>query len=154
MRQQAFLITEVDKAGLLALSRFHYLTAKQAGRLLYPNANDNNRYMQRRFKRLVDAGFVLRLCALLMPKYGQAPHVFTLACKGEQGWGNGDDSDEPASLAQLARRGHERSPDLLGQLLDGGFGEGAGLPVQQPGGQGALAGIAAMAIKRMTQQQR
>src|SRR5512144_327291 len=82
MRQQAFLITEVDKAARLALSRFHYLTAKQAGRLLYPNANDNNRYMQRRFKRLVDAGFVLRLCALPMPRYGQAPHVFTLARKG------------------------------------------------------------------------
>lgn len=82
MRQQAFLITEVDKAVLLALSRFHYLTAKQAGRLLYPNANDNNRYMQRRFKKLVDAGFVLRLCALPMPQYGQAPHVFTLAYKG------------------------------------------------------------------------
>src|SRR4051794_35374313 len=82
MRQPYFLITEVDGAILRALARFHYLTAAQASRLLYPNLLDDNRYMQRRLKRLVDTDYVLRLRALPVPQYGQAPHVFTLA-----GWG-------------------------------------------------------------------
>jgi Replication-relaxation len=84
MRQPSFLITEVDESILRALARFHYLTAAQASRLLYPNLLDDNRYMQRRLKRLVDADYVLRLRALPMPQYGQAPHVFTLAHKGRQ----------------------------------------------------------------------
>jgi hypothetical protein len=75
-------ITETDRAILVALARYHYLTAAQASRLLYPRLTDENRYMQRRFKRLVDVDLVLRLRALPMPRYGQAPHVFTLAHKG------------------------------------------------------------------------
>jgi hypothetical protein len=82
MRQPTYLITEVDESILRALARFHYLTAAQASRLLYPNLLDDNRYMQRRLKRLVDTDYVLRLRALPMPQYGQAPHVFTLAHKG------------------------------------------------------------------------
>lgn len=78
------LITETDRTILLALSRFHYLTAAQASRLLHPFLFDNNRYMQRRLKRLVDAGFVLRLRRLPTPRYGQAPHVFTLARGGRR----------------------------------------------------------------------
>jgi hypothetical protein len=84
MRREKFTITEVDRAILLALSRFHYLTAAQASRLLYPALSDNNRYMQRRLKGLTDAGYVLRLRALIPPRYGQAPHVFTLAREGRR----------------------------------------------------------------------
>ena len=79
MIQPAYLITEVDEAILQAFARFHYLTAAQASRLLYPNLADDNRYMQRRLKKLVDTDYVLRLRALPVPQYGQAPHVFTLA---------------------------------------------------------------------------
>src|SRR3954453_11000847 len=82
MNQATYVITEADRSILLALGRFHYLTAAQAHRLLYPNLNDDNRYVQRRLKRLVDNDYVLRLRALPMPRYGQAPHVFTLARKG------------------------------------------------------------------------
>src|SRR3954447_10124437 len=84
MRQPTYLITEVDESILRALARFHYLTAAQASRLLYPNLLDDNRYMQRRLKRLVDNDYILRLRALPMPQYGQAPHVFTLARRGRQ----------------------------------------------------------------------
>src|SRR4051812_40136867 len=82
MRQPTYLITEVDESILRALARFHYLTAAQATRLLHPTLLDDNRYMQRRLKRLVDNDYVLRLRALPVPQYGQAPHVFTLAHKG------------------------------------------------------------------------
>src|SRR5215213_8174646 len=84
MDQAAYTITEADRSLLLALGRFHYLTAAQASRLLYPNLSDDNRYMQRRLKKLVDTDYVLRLRALPVPQYGQAPHVFTLARRGRQ----------------------------------------------------------------------
>lgn len=84
MSQQTYLIKEADRSILLALARFHYLTAAQMSRLLYPKLHDNNRYVQRRLKSLVDAEYVLRLRALPMPRYGQAPHVFTLGRKGRQ----------------------------------------------------------------------
>ena len=77
-------ITEADRNILLALSRYHYLTAAQASRLLYPSLYDENRYMQRRLKKLVDGGHVLRLRALPTPQYGQAPHVFTLHRRGRE----------------------------------------------------------------------
>lgn len=78
------ILGEPDTAILLALNRFQYLTAFQASRLLYPNLNDNNRYATRRLKRLVDAGFALRLGNLPTPRYGSAPHVFALARLGRQ----------------------------------------------------------------------
>src|SRR3954454_17784400 len=84
MRQPTYLITEVDESILRALARFHYLTVAQASRLLYPNLLDDNRYMQRRLKRVVDAEYVLRLRALPIPQYGQAPHVFRLGRRGRQ----------------------------------------------------------------------
>jgi hypothetical protein len=84
MNQTGYLITQVDEDILRALARFHYLTAAQASRLLYPNLSDNNRYVQRLCKRLVDAEYVLRLRALPVPHYGQAPHIFALAHKGRQ----------------------------------------------------------------------
>src|SRR3954449_10122664 len=84
MDQPAYVIKEADRPILIALARFHYLTAAQANRLLYPKNADRNRYMQLLFKRLVDGGYVLRLRALPTPKYGMAPHVFTLAKKGRE----------------------------------------------------------------------
>lgn len=84
MSKSTRTITEADRAILLALSRFHYLTAGQVSRLLYPNLLDENRYAQRRLKRLADAGYVLRLRALPAPRYGQAPHVFTLGQRGRK----------------------------------------------------------------------
>src|SRR3954470_22511129 len=82
MRQPGILITEVDEDILHALARFHYLTAAQASRLLYPNLRDENRYMQRRLKKLMAAGHVLRLGCLPVPSTGSAPYVYTLAGKG------------------------------------------------------------------------
>src|SRR3954452_9481982 len=83
MNQPAYVIKEADQVLLLSLARFHYLTAKQASRLLYPKNTDSRaRYTQKLFQRLVDADYVLRLRALPQPKYGQDPHVFTLARRG------------------------------------------------------------------------
>ena len=90
MSQAEILITEVDEYILHALARFHYLTAAQASRLLYPQLRDENRYMQRRLKKLVDAGCVLRLGCLPVPSTGSAPYVYTLARKGREhlkSWG-------------------------------------------------------------------
>ena len=84
MTQEAFRITEVDELALRALARFHYLTAAQGSRLLYPNLHDDNRHMQRRFQRLADGGYALRLRALPKPQYGQAPYVYTLANSGRK----------------------------------------------------------------------
>jgi hypothetical protein len=83
MSQPTYVIKEADQALLSALARFHYLTAKQAVRLLYPNnADPRARYAQKLFQRLTDGGYVLRLRALPKPKYGQDAHVFTLARRG------------------------------------------------------------------------
>jgi len=84
MSKQPFTITEADRAVLRALARYHYLTAAQGSRLLYPKLMDENREMQRRLKKLTDAAYILRLRALPTPRYGQAPHVFTLARLGRQ----------------------------------------------------------------------
>jgi hypothetical protein len=90
MRQQTLTINEADRAILLALSRYHYLTAAQVTRLLYPNLHDENRYSQRRLRNLAEAGYVLRIRDLPTPRYGSAPLVFTLARRGRQllaAWG-------------------------------------------------------------------
>jgi Replication-relaxation len=84
MSQQTYRIGEPGYAVLRALSRYHYLTAAQVSRLLYPNLSDQNREAQRLLKGLTDADYVLRLRALPTPRYGQAPHVFTLARNGRQ----------------------------------------------------------------------
>ena len=51
MNQPAYVIKEADQPILIALARFHYLTAAQASRFLYPNLRDNGRYAQRLLKR-------------------------------------------------------------------------------------------------------
>src|SRR5688572_286129 len=117
MNQKAYLITEADQAILHALARFHYLTAAQAIRLLYPNNNDaRSRYTQKLFKRLVDGGYVLRLRALPKPRKGMEPHVFTLAEKGRkyvQGMGV---SVEPYFRPARERDASENSPFMRHRL--------------------------------------
>jgi Replication-relaxation len=84
MDSATIYITEADQRLLLALARYHYLTAAQAGRLLYPALCDQHRYMRRRFQKLVNGRYVLRLRALPRARYGMAPHVFTLGQSGRQ----------------------------------------------------------------------
>jgi hypothetical protein len=116
MDQAAYTITEADRSILLALERFHYLTAAQASRLLYPKLNDNDRYMQRRLKRLVDSEYVLRLRALPMPRYGQAPHVFTLGRKGRTYLQQLGFPVEPYFRPSEERRATENSPFMTHRL--------------------------------------
>ncbi|MBB4984780.1 replication-relaxation family protein [Streptomyces nymphaeiformis] len=77
-------IGAADGEILCSINRFQYMTAAQVGRLLYPDQHDDNRYVQRRLRRLAEAGYVLRLRELPTPRVGSAPHVFTLADKGRR----------------------------------------------------------------------
>src|SRR3954447_5027949 len=117
MTQTSYLIKEADQSILLALARFHYLTAAQALRLLYPNNNDlRARYTQKLFQRLVDGGYVLRLRALPTPRVGSEPHVFTLAKKGReyvQGMGV---SVEPYFRPSREKNASENSPFMRHRL--------------------------------------
>jgi Replication-relaxation len=116
MDQPGYSITEADRSILFALGRFHYLTAAQASRLLYPHLNDNNRYMQRKLKRLVDNEYVLRLRALPMPRYGQAPHVFTLGRNGRMYLQRLGFPVEPYFRPSEERRAAENSPFMIHRL--------------------------------------
>jgi len=109
-------ITETDRTILLALSRYHYLTAAQASRLLYPKLFDDNRYMQRRIKKLVDAQYILRLRALPAPRYGQAPHVFTLHQRGRQYLQALGVSVQPYFRPSEERQAAENNPFMLHRL--------------------------------------
>ncbi len=84
MKQPTYVIREADEAILLALARFHYLTAAQISRLFYPTMRDRNREAQRRTKDLADAGYIMRLGALPKPQYGARPNVCTLTDKGRR----------------------------------------------------------------------
>ena len=77
-------IGQVDLSFLLAVNSFRYLTAEQYNRLLYPRNRDGNRYVQRRTKRLADAGYLQRLEGLPKPAHGTAPTVFTLGGQGRK----------------------------------------------------------------------
>ncbi|WP_405824579.1 replication-relaxation family protein [Streptomyces sp. NBC_01390] len=77
-------IGAVDEEILRAINRLQYMTAAQVGRLLYPDQHDDNRYVQRRLRSLVEAGYLLRLRELPTPRIGSAPHVFTLADRGRR----------------------------------------------------------------------
>src|SRR3954466_7254642 len=109
-------ITETDRTILLALSRYHYITAAQASRLLYPKLLDENRYMQRRMKKLVDAQYVLRLRALPAPRYGQAPHVFTLHQRGRQYLQAMGVSIQPYFRPSEERQAAENNPFMFHRL--------------------------------------
>src|SRR5512144_519093 len=75
---------QTDVAILSAVGRFHYLTAAQVSRLVFPACHDEDRYARRRLARLVDAGLLLRLTPLPVSRRGSMPHVFTLAKAGRQ----------------------------------------------------------------------
>jgi hypothetical protein len=85
MSDKIFHLTSAHEATLIALARFHYLTATQLTRLLRPGLQDKDRWSQRKFKDLETAGYVLRLRAL-PPKDGGGRdcHVFTLAERGRR----------------------------------------------------------------------
>jgi hypothetical protein len=116
MDQAADTITEADRSILLALGRFHFLTAAQASRLLYPNLNDDNRYVQRLTKRLVDSGYILRLRALPKPRKGQDPHVFSLGRKGRTYLQQLGFPIEPYFRPSEERRTTENSPFMAHRL--------------------------------------
>jgi Replication-relaxation len=116
MTTKPYTLTEVDRLVLLALNRFHYLTAAQLSRLLYPNLSDENRYAQRRLKQLSDNDYALQLRALPKPQYGQAPRVYTLARKGRtyvQGLGG---AVEPYFRPSEEKRTTENSPFMTHRL--------------------------------------
>jgi hypothetical protein len=117
MDQPTYVIKEADRPILIALARFHYLTAAQANRLLYPKNADRNRYMQLLFKRLVDGGYVLRLRALPVPIYGQAPHVFTLARLGREYVRGLGVSVEPYFRPSVERRMAQNTPFMEHRLV-------------------------------------
>ena len=78
----AFRLSEADIGVLSRVNRFQYLTAHQLTRLAFPAYRDGDRYARRRLHRLTEAGLLLRLRALPMPRFGSAPQVFTLARPG------------------------------------------------------------------------
>jgi Replication-relaxation len=84
MKQPTYVVKDADEAILLALARFHYLTAAQISRLLYPRMQDRNREAHRRTKDLADAGYIERLGATPKPQYGKRPNVCTLTDKGRK----------------------------------------------------------------------
>jgi hypothetical protein len=84
MTQNSLKISRAHEAILIALARFHFLTAAQVSRLLHPNSNDEDRWSQRRLKDLSDSGYAIRLRALPPRETGQPPHVFTLGQKGRK----------------------------------------------------------------------
>src|SRR3954453_1124921 len=117
MNQPAYVIKEADQAILHALARFHYLTARQAIRLLYPNNTDPRaRYTQKLFERLVHAEYVLPLRALPVPRYRQGPHVFTLANKGRDYLRGLGESVESYFRPSVERRITENSPFMFHRL--------------------------------------
>ncbi len=59
-----------------------------------------------------------------------------------------DRYQDPRRLAQVTSRMEQQQPGILGQLLGGGGG-GAGSMLDNPLAKAALAGVTAMAVKRM-----
>ncbi len=60
-----------------------------------------------------------------------------------------DRYQDPRMLAQVTSRMEQQQPGILGQLLGGGAGGGAGSMLDNPLAKAALAGVAAMAVKKM-----
>ena len=64
-----------------------------------------------------------------------------------------DDDDEryadPKQLARMTRQVRKQQPNMMSQLLGGGGGGGMGGMLGNPVAKAALAGVAAMAAKRM-----
>ena len=79
-------LSRSDLTILSAVARWHYLTAAQVSRLVFPGCRDEDRYARRRLARLVDAGLLLRLKPLAVPRRGSAPHVVTLTTAAGGCW--------------------------------------------------------------------
>src|SRR5688500_12850788 len=78
-------LNPIDVLVLRAVNRFHYLTAAQLNRLVWPdNTRDGNRYAQRRLKRLTEDEYLLPLRELPRPAVGTAPRVYALAWRGRK----------------------------------------------------------------------
>ena len=60
-----------------------------------------------------------------------------------------DRFQDPGYLAQVTGRMDQQQPGLLGQLLGGGGGAGGQSMLENPIAKAALAGIAAVAVKKM-----
>ena len=60
-----------------------------------------------------------------------------------------DRLQDPAYLAQATGQLHQQQPGILGDLLGGGSGGGGQSMLQSPIAKAALAGIAAMAVKKV-----
>ena len=60
-----------------------------------------------------------------------------------------DRYQDPQKLAQVTSRMEQQQPGILGQLLGGGGGGGAGSMLDNPLAKAALAGVAAIAVKKM-----
>jgi hypothetical protein len=60
-----------------------------------------------------------------------------------------DRYQDPGMLAQMTSRMEQQQPGVLGQLLGGGGGGGAGSMLDNPLAKAALAGVAAMAVRKM-----
>ena len=60
-----------------------------------------------------------------------------------------DRYQDPRRLAQVTSRMEQQQPGILGQLLGGGGGGGAGSMLDNPLAKAALAGVTAMAVKKM-----
>jgi hypothetical protein len=111
MKQPAYVIREADEAILLALARFHYLTAAQVSRLFYPTMQDRNREAQRRTKDLADAGYILRLGgALPQQQYGRRANVCTLTDKGRKYVQELGATVQPYFRPQEERRAYQNFP--------------------------------------------
>lgn len=63
--------------------------------------------------------------------------------------GQDDRFQDPNYLAQVTGRMHQQQPDLLGQLMGGAGGLMGGRGMGNPLAKAAMAGIAAMAVKKM-----
>ena len=60
-----------------------------------------------------------------------------------------DRYQDPRMLAQVTSRMEQQQPGMLGQLLGGGGSGGGGNMLDNPLAKAALAGVTAMAVKRM-----
>ena len=63
--------------------------------------------------------------------------------------GRDDRYQDPQYLAQVSSRIDQQQPGLLGQMLGGGGGGMGGGMLESPVAKGALAGIAALAVKQL-----
>jgi hypothetical protein len=74
------ILKPTDLSILKCLLKYHYLSSRQLCRLLYSPGSLT--YIQAKLKRLVDAGFCLRIWVPKREPHGSAPAVYALARQG------------------------------------------------------------------------